>query len=307
MKTKFKNILVCLDLSEMDDFLIRYTNFIVETFSPESVTFIHVMQPMEIPADIKSSFPDFNEPVDQLIREELEEKIEKAFEAKVNFSIIVKEGITTETLVHYSKNNKIDLTLMGKKIGYAGEGGISRTVTSLTPSSVLLVSENTSYSINHIWVRMDFSKISVEALKMAMTIQEHTGAAITCHNVAKLPLNYFPQQTEKQEKRLMEQLTRHGQKEYQKILKRMNLSEQDYPCEYSVDQENNEAQVLYHKAVQNNADLIVAGSKMKSGLSHVVLDNTSEKLAGGGKTLPLMIVKDKKLSSGILESIFDKK
>ena len=305
MKTKFNNILVCLDLSEMDDFLIRYTNFIVETFSPSSVTFMHVMQPMDIPEDIRSSFPDFNEPVDQLIREELEKKIEDAFQAKVDFSILVKQGMSTETIVHYSKNNKIDLTLLGKKIGYEGQGGISRKVTSLSPSSVLLVGESTTGSFNHIWVRMDFSKISVEALKMAIDIQEHTGAKVTCHNVSKLPLNYFPQQTEEQEKRLLDQITRHGQKEYRKIMKRLKLPEEDYPCEYSLDKDNNEAQVLYHKAVQKNADLIVAGSKMKSGLSHVILDNTSEKLAGGGKTLPLLIVKDKKLSAGILESIFD--
>lgn len=305
MKSTFNNILICLDLSEMDDFLIRYANFIVKTFSPSTVTFMHVLQPVDIPDEIKSSFPDFNEPVDQLIREELEEKVKELFEPKVDFTIMVKQGITTETIVRFSRNNKIDLTLMGKKIGYSGEGGITRKVTSLTPSSVLLISETTPYAINHIWVRMDFSKISIEALKMAQTIKNHTEASITCHNVFKLPLSYFPQQTEKQEQKLIQQLTKHGKKEYQKMLKKLNLKEEEFPIEFSLDKENNEAQILYHRALQNQADLIVAGSKMKSGLTHVILDNTSEKLTGGGKTLPVLIVKDKKLSTGVLESIFD--
>lgn len=305
MKSRFNNILVCLDLTEMDDFLIRYANFIVDTFSPSSVTFMHVMHPMDIPDEVRASFPGFNEPVDQLIREELEEKVNNLFSAKVNFSIIVKQGLTTETIVHYSKNNKIDLTLMGKKIGYTGEGGITRKVTSLTPSSVLLITETAPYSIQHIWVRMDFSKISVEALKMAQIIKSHTQAKVTCHNVFKLPLSYFPQQTEKQEQKLIEQLTKHGKKEYQKVLKKLNITEDEYPCEYSLAKENNEAQILYHSAIQKQADLIMVGSKMKSGLTHVILDNTSEKLAGGGKTLPVLIVKDKKLSTGILENIFD--
>jgi len=289
----------------MDDFMIRYTNFVVETFAPKTVTFMHVMQPVDIPDEIRASFPKFNEPVEQLIREEIEEKVTEQFKAKADFSIVVKQGITTETIIHFSKNNKIDLTLMGKKIGYEGEGGVSRKVTSFTPSSVLLISETTPYSINHVWVRMDFSKISMEALRMAQAIKEKTGAQITCHNVFKLPLSYFPQQTEKQEKRLIEQLTKHGKKEFQKVLKKMKLPEDEFPCEYSLSKENNEAQVLYHKAVQNQADLIIAGSKMKSGLSHVIMDNTSEKLTGSGKTLPVLIVKDKKLSTGILESIFD--
>lgn len=305
MSKRFNNILVCLDLTEMDDFLIRYANFVVDTFSPSSVTFLHVMHPVEIPDEIRSSFPGFNEPVDQLIREELEEKAKELFSAKVDYSIVVKQGITTETIVKYSKNNKVDLTIMGKKIGYTGEGGITRKVTSITPSSVLLVTETAPYNMNHIWVRMDFSKISIEALKMAQSIKENTGAKITCHNVFKLPLSYFPQQTEKQEKKLIEQMTQHGKKEFQKILKKLNLNEKDFPCEFSLDKESGEAQILYHKAVQNQADLILSGSKMKSGLTHVILDNTSEKLAGGGKSLPVMIVKDKKLSAGILESIFD--
>jgi nucleotide-binding universal stress UspA family protein len=305
MNKKFNKILVCLDLTEMDDFLFRYTNFIVDTFAPSSVIFMHVMHPVEIPDEIKSSFPGFNEPVDQLVREELEEKAKELFNAKVDFSIQVKQGLTTETIVRYAKNNKIDLTIMGKKIGYTGEGGITRKVTSLIPSSVLLVTETAPYNIKHLWVRMDFSKISIEALKMAQSIKEQTGAKVTCHNVFKLPLNYFPQQTEKQETRLLEQMTKHGKKEYQKIIKKLNIKEEEFPCEFSMNKEGGEAQILYHKAVQNQADLILSGSKMKSGLTHVILDNTSEKLAGGGKTLPVLIVKDKKLSTGILERIFD--
>jgi nucleotide-binding universal stress UspA family protein len=305
MNKKFNNILVSLDLTEMDDFLIRYTNFIVDTFSPASITFLHVMHPVEIPEEIRASFPDFKEPVDKLIREELEEKTNELFNAKVDFSVIVKQGLTTDTLVRYAKNNKVDLTIMGKKIGYEGQGGITRKVTSLTPSSVLLITETAPYNMNHVWVRMDFSKISIDALKMAHSIKEQTGAKVTCHNVFKLPLNYFPQQTEKQEKKLIDQMTKYGIKEYQKILKKLNLNEEDYPCVFNLDKENSEAQILYHRAVQNQADLILSGSKMKSGLTHVILDNTSEKLAGGGKSLPVLIVKDKKLSLGILDTIFD--
>ncbi|MFW6351409.1 MAG: universal stress protein, partial [Bacteroidota bacterium] len=274
-------------------------------FSPASVTFMHVMHPVEIPEEIRSSFPDFKEPVDKLIREELEEKTNELFNARTDFSVLVKQGHTTDTLVRYAKNNKVDLTIMGKKIGYTGEGGITRKVTSLTPSSVLLVTETAPHNMNHVWVRMDFSKISIEALKMAQSIKEHTGAKVTCHNVFKLPLNYFPQQTERQEKKLIDQMTKYGKKEYQKILKKLKLNEEDYPVVFNLDKENSESQVLYHRAVQNQADLILSGSKMKSGLTHVILDNTSEKLAGGGKSLPVLIVKDKKLSLGILDTIFD--
>lgn len=307
MKAHFENILVCLDMSEMDDFLIRYAGFLAETFSPQSVTFMHVMQLFHIPDDLKIAFPNFNEPVDHLVKEELEEKVSQIIHTENNPShkVIVKTGATTETIIKYSKDNKTSLTLMGKKLGYAGEGGVSRRVTSLSPSSVLLVSETAPFTFNHIWVRMDFSKISMLAFDMARTIKQHTGASVTCHNVFKLPLNYFPQQTTSQEEKLKEQLSRHARKEYLKVLKKLQLSEAEYPGFYSLDKENDEAQLLYHHALQNQADLIVTGSRMKSDLTHVFMDSTSEKLVGGGKNLPVLIVKDRKLSTGFLDSLFD--
>jgi hypothetical protein len=56
---QFDNILVCLDLSEMDDSLIRYSNFLVEKFKPKSVTFLHVMKSYEIPPGLSGKWSHF--------------------------------------------------------------------------------------------------------------------------------------------------------------------------------------------------------------------------------------------------------
>jgi hypothetical protein len=56
---QFDNILVCLDLSEMDDSLIRYSNFLVEKFKPKSVTFLHVMKSYEIPPGLSGQWSHF--------------------------------------------------------------------------------------------------------------------------------------------------------------------------------------------------------------------------------------------------------
>ncbi len=301
------HILVPLDLSEMDDFLIRYCNFITEPFKPKSITFIHVMQSYDIPKDVLDAYPDLDEPISKVLQDELEEKVNDLFEKKDDVKIIIKveEGITTETLVEYAKDHNISLTLMGKKIGYKGRGSTVRRVLNLIPSSVLLVSETTPQQINHIMVRMDFSRISGMALKMGIRLSELTGAKVTCHNVHKLPLHYLAQPSRSDRVRVEKQVEKYALKEYNKFAKKQKVNPQEIPCTVSLDTENEEAHILYSQALKIGADMILIGSKIKSEYANVILDTTSEKLAGPEKNIPVLIMKDRKQTLGFLDSLFD--
>jgi len=303
------NILVCLDLSDMDDFLIRYCNFVVESFQPKHITFMHVMMSHDVPPELLKEMPHLDVNLEDLIKEELQEKVDQFFGKleQVAYRIVVTEGNTTETIIQYAQEQDITLTIMGKKIGYTGHGGVVRKVMSLTPSSVLIVSETTQPRLERILVRMDFSKISGMALKMALRIREliQSDIRISCQHVYKLPLSYFPQQTALNEEKMRRHLTRYGEKEYLKFLKKYNLEKKDIACEHTLDLNNDEAQVLYHYAMQNGADLILIGSKVKSELADIILDSTSEKLAGVEKNIPVMVVKDRKETIGFLEALFD--
>lgn len=301
------HILVPLDLSEMDDFLIRYCNYITASFKPKSVTFMHVMQSYDIPKDILEAYPDLDEPVSKVLQDELEEKVNEFFEKNDNVKIIIKieEGITTETLVEYAKDNNITLTLMGKKIGYKGRGSTVRRVLNLIPSSVLLVSETTPHQINHIMVRMDFSRISGMALKMGLRLSELTGAKVTCHNVHKLPLHYLSQPSRSDRAKVEQQVEKYALKEYSKFAKKQKINPQEIPCTVSLDTENEEAHILYSQALKIGSDMILIGSKIKSEYANVILDTTSEKLAGPEKNIPVLIMKDRKQTLGFLDSLFD--
>ncbi|SHJ05415.1 Nucleotide-binding universal stress protein, UspA family [Tangfeifania diversioriginum] len=300
------NILVCLDLSDMDDSLIRYSNYLVEKFKPTTVTFLHVMKSYDIPEEIISAFPHLNEPISEVVKEELTEKINELFKHdKTTKTIIsVKEGTTTDTIVRYAREQNITLTLMGKKIGYEGQGGIVRKVLNIVPSSVLLISETSQPKMDHLMVRMDFSKMSAMALRMAIRMKESTGAKISCHHVYKLPLKYFPQSSPKNDKKLMEHVERHSKKEYAKFIKKNKLEREEIPCTNSLDPENEEANILYRQALTIGADLILIGSKIKSEMAEILIDSTSEKLAAADKNIPAFIVKDRKQTMGFLKALF---
>jgi len=306
MINKFDKILVCLDLTEMDHFLINYANYIVNTFRPGRLIFIHVMEIYDIPDEIMDTFHNTEKDLEDIISEELEGNIEQGLtvKEKVDYSLVLDRGLTTEKIVEYAKNNKIDLSIMGKKIGYRGEGSVSRKIVGLIPSSVLVVSETSQHKIDKLLVRMDFTKMAWSTLQMAKLVAENTGASIECHHVYKLPLNYYPRQTPENIKKLNAQVKLLVEKEYAKFIKKMKVEDAP-PCSFSLQIQTEESQLLYNYAIKNSKDLILTGTKIKSPLADLILDNVSEKLVGGEKNLPVMVVKDQKKSIGILDVIFD--
>ncbi len=302
-----QHLLVALDLSEMDEPLIRYSNFLVDKFHPQSITFMHVVKSYDIPQDILADFPQMDLPLKDIIREGIKEKTDQLYRDRegTEMKVHVSEGYTTENMVRYSRENKVDLTLIGKKMGYQGKGGVTRRIMSLTPSSVLLVSETSRPEINHILVRMDFNKISEMALKMALKISRESGAKVSCYHVAKLPLKYFSKESVSDFPRLEEKMKQHGRKEFEKLLKRLKLSPDDIPFQTALDAENEEELFLYSQALKTQADMIMLGSRIKSDMADVILDNTSEKLAVSEKNISVFVVKDRKLTTGFLEALFD--
>ncbi len=303
---QFKNILVCLDLTDMDEVLVKYANYLAETFNLDKITFIHVMEYYDIPEELTATFPDLDKPLDEIVKEEIDEKIEDFFEQKhaVKFEVVLESGSTTEKIIQYCRKKKVDLTLLGKKIGYSGAGGVTRKIIGLVPSTVLLVSETSPHKTEKIMVRMDFTNTSAIALKTGQTLAKDIGAELICHHVYKLPLNYFPQNAPNKIKKLKKQLGEWVEKEYQKFLKKEKLKA-DVPITYSMDLHGEEAQILYSQAIRNNVDLILIGTRLKSQLANIILDSTSEKLTGTDKNIPVMVVKDRKQSIGFLKALFD--
>ncbi|MFP4288268.1 MAG: universal stress protein [Bacteroidales bacterium] len=306
MKFKFENILICLDLTEMDDSLIRYANYIVKQFDPKVITFIHIMDAYEIPEELADSFDGNHRPLDEMIREEIEDRIKANYEKNQNPDpqIVLESGLTTEKIVGFARNNAVDLTIMGKKIGFEGKGGVTKNIIGLIPSSVLLISETTQHKFEKILIRTNFAKPSVVAYNMARELSAVTGAKLEFHNVYKLPFHYFPEQTPQAILKLRKQLQPFMKKEFTRFLKKYKLPD-DIPFSYSVDIKGNEAQSLYNYAIRNSIDLVVTGTRLKSELANVIMDSTSEKLASVEKNIPVMVVKDISHSIGFLKALFE--
>ncbi|MDD4226343.1 MAG: universal stress protein [Mariniphaga sp.] len=304
---KFEKLLVCLDLTDMDDYLIRYANYLVNTFQAKSVKFIHVMDNYEFPEDLSEAFEDDDErSLEELFLEEVNEKVEKHFEGRngIKPEVVVEEGHTVERIVKFASKNSIDLALLGKKIDYEGKGGVVTKIIGLIPSSVLLITESTPYEYKKIMVHTRFEKPSAVAYQAAAYFKEHTRAVIEFHHVYKLPYNYFPVQKPKEMKKLRVRFEPHISKRYSKFLKKFKLPS-DTPFQFSINVKGDEAQSIYSYAQKNKIDLVVTGTRVKSHLANLIMDSTSEKLAGVDKDVPVLIVKDVKEFVGFFKALFE--
>jgi len=252
-----------------------------------------------------SAYPHLNQPLPEILKEEMDEKVNELFKERdeVEIKTVVREGTITESIVQYTRKYDISLIIMGKKISYQGRGRIIRKVMSIAPASVLLITETSQARLDRVLVKMDFSKISSTALKTAQYIKEHIGTSITCHHAYKLPLNYFPKQPPEHDNKLLNEVQVHTNKEFSKFLTRYKIDLKDISCSSSIDTENEEADILYTQALIGGADMIVVGTKIKSELADIIIDSTSEKLAENDKNIKVLVVKDRKQTMSFLTAL----
>ncbi len=303
----FNKLLVCLDLTEMDEYLMRYARLLTDKFSSEAVVFMHVMDSYEYPEELSELFSDEKvNSLKELIAGEVTEKMLKSFDgSSVMPEFVLEEGHTVEHIVRYADKNKIDLTLLGKKIDFEGKGGVGKKIIGLIPGTVLLVTETSPLHFDKLLVRTNFAQPSVVALGAAAYIQEKCNSqGYELHHVYKLPYNYFPVQDATARQRIRSRLAPSIEKSYRKFIDKYKLSP-DIPFYFSVNTLGDEAQAIYDYAKKNNIDLVISGTSLKSNLATLIADSVSEKLADVDKDIPLMVVKDQKKITNFLKALFD--
>src|SRR5690606_23586498 len=124
-----KRIMVGLDLSEMDDTLIRYTAFLCSISEIEKVYFIHAEKSLDIPEEVLQGIPN-GMTADERIREVMEEKIRGFFtpEDLSKVEVQVVEGSPLKELLHWSKVKNIDMVIVGRKFHLRGSGVLAQKI-----------------------------------------------------------------------------------------------------------------------------------------------------------------------------------
>ena len=293
--------LVALDLTQMDDHLIRYTAMISKNLQLERIFFVHVSRSLYYPQDLLKEYPGLLEPLDESIEIGINAKIEQYFgESEIDTSCIVREGHPIEKILKLSKLKNADLIIMGRKNNLKGSGIVSSKIARKCPCSLLLVTGNSSSSINKLLVPVDFSRHSALAVNLALGICETSKSRLEGIHVYGVPVGYY--KTGKSFDEFAAIMKTHSKKGCKAFLQE-NGFPTDISCEYILTDSGKYPELIYDYAENNDIDLIIIGSKGRTDISSILMGSVAEKLVYLDSHIPVLIVKEKDENMGLFDAL----
>lgn len=298
-----KRILVGLDLTEMDAKLIQYSCMLAKLFKVQTVYFVHISRNLELPEQIKKDYPDLLAPMDETIKHEIQESINEHWQNVDGCQTVieVKEGNPSEKIVRWTKVKEVDLLIMGKKIKLSGSGIIPNKIAKIMYTSMLFVPENAKMQLKNVFIPIDFSRFSGEAVKVGYHLANEIGARPCVHYAYHVPIGYH--KTGKSFDEFSQIMRKHAEDDMSKFLAKQEIDKSEVKVSLSLDKTSNAAGTIKEAAQNQEADLIIMSSKGKTGIASVILGSVTEKLINLTETIPLLILKDKKENMSFLDAL----
>jgi len=295
-----KHWLASLDLSNMDEVLIGYTAFLTSVVKPKTITFFHTVESGPTALEIVEQFPELEteEEFLDLIRNELKEKVSGHFDDdSIEIRIVIKQGKPTDQIIDIANSLEPDLILMGKKIGYTGEGVIPKRILRYVSASVLFVPENSRYNLEKILVPVDFSEESAKSIQTASGLVNSEN--VTAQHIYRYRAQFFPYSLSEEEKTEMDQKV---EKKMQKFKNDNGISDK-IKFELTLHKKGKIADEVYNQVVGDQIDFIIISLKSKT-LNSLVSHDFTDKIVDYAFGVPLLVQKNQEKHRKFLKSLF---
>lgn len=283
---KIKNILVALDLSAIDEKLITYTSFIAEKLQAENVYFVHNIKKYEISDLFEEHLKDVN--LDEIISEELNEKVKRYFKATANWEVLISEDPYSESLLKYVvEKYGIDLAIVGNKKHEKGTGIVSGKLLRLLRCDLLAVPMSAREKLEVIWAGTDFSQDSRKVFRITQELQEGNNVALKVIHVYSVPVQFSPYVSPES---MGPKVEKHVKEKFDKFLKKLNYPRDIEPLIF-MGRESGAAQKILTNLKKSEVDLLVVSDKGGNTFSPFAVGTVTEELFNANLDVPLWVVK----------------
>jgi len=277
-------MLVGLDLTLMDDYLLSFLDQNYEALTTDKVYFIHVEEDLSHNQDLKNK---------------LTKKIESSI-SKANFAydLHLVSGDTEKEIRKWSKSQKIDLVLLGHKQKEDPNVEVKKLVKK-PGSSLLLIPQKSNYKIQKICVAIDYSLHAHNAIKEAEIIAAGTGAELIGFHAYQVPTGYH--YTGKDHLEFAKVMEEHARKDADEFLKKVNLSH--IKMAFIYDENKDPADCIAGFTQENSIDMLVMGSKGRTSAASLLIGSVSKKVTQKVHDIPLVIIKEKNEKMDIIDAL----
>lgn len=209
------SMMVCLDLSDIDETLVAFTRSICERLPVKKVFFVHNIKTSELSNDFREHFGDVN--ISDEIEGNIADIVTAQFANCTDYEILVSEEPNSEViLADLVKRYHVKLTLLGKRMSDKSTGALGTKLLRILPCSVLVFPETAHFNIASILTPIDFSDTSIHALHLSKSLADQLGLKLDIMHVYKLPTQYFPLISEEKAIRKAEEVVKERFSDLQK-------------------------------------------------------------------------------------------
>lgn len=295
---KIHQALVTLDLSDLDDKVLDYINFLNKEIKIGSLYFLHVIKKAGFFSNL--FFKDSSSLQSQFILDEdiikhfisgVESKLTKAEYIHVEYA--VKEGQPLNVIIDEINENHADLVIVGKKPLGESSGVLGKSIARRSPCSVLFVPKDAVQQLKTIVVPVDFSENSGRALQTAFAINNirEKPAKIVCLHIYEMPdlSIYRINKTYEQLKSIIEADLLDAFDNFLdtyvpdlKDIIEKNLTERTHIST---------AGHLNESVKELEADLVIIGAKGHTPIERLLLGSVTEKFLQMNEIIPTLIVR----------------
>ncbi len=296
---EYKKLLVPLNLTAIDDAVVQYASEISKMFKPESVHFIHVKRPSEVPREILEEYPQLLDPTSDERLAKMKKTVEKDFHgfSATALSFEIQEGKPFEVLLEKVVEKDIDLVLVGRKTDANETRRLPINLVRKVPCSVIVVPEKSTYAVSKILVPIDFSDFCANALQLAVNLASANGnAGIQCVHVFQLPIGY--NKTGKTKEEFTEIMIANAKKNYVRFIRNLDLKGIEVDPIFLLD--DKPAKAIQSVVEKHQIDLIVLGTRGRNAGAGLLLGSVTEDIILNTK-VPLIAVKKKGTGLSFLE------
>lgn len=296
---RYKRLIVPLGLRDLDKGAISWAARIAKLANAEHVLFIHALDSPDFPDATKAKYPWLLSPLDETIREKMESEVNAIWEDLPGTSIsyeVAKTNSESIAILEAVVRDDSDLIIIGR--GAFG-GGMAVKLARKSTCSVMAVPTEQAKKLESILVPTDFSKLSRNALDVAIAFAEYAELArIDSVHVFNLgTVNHRVTLPEDQQIALAE--------EFAAELHRDFLNETDLhgvKVEPHLVINRSVPIAASHLARELGTDLIVTSCRGKNAVSSWLLGSNAESLLEQAP-VPVIAAKVKGTGRNLLESL----
>lgn len=294
--TPIKRAIIALDLSPMDEVLLRFARMAHDLFELDKLYFVHIIPDFIAPKNADLNFHkqfSTDSPLDEAVKHKLEAKIHPHFgtEDQEKLAVEVIEGRPYQQLAKWAQVKDADLVIFGKKKKSAGSGITAKRAARQIDCHLWMIPETEPGPPKRILVPMDFSDNSKRALQRALSMRTLFPAAKieVIHLIRTMMADHYYGLTQSASYRAEAVLA--ARKAYDKVLLENEITEEEAPLIIEDDDYGNVFRRLWEYAREDAPDLVVIGAQGHTAMHHFLYGSVTEDFVDYCDDIPILVVR----------------